>query len=70
MKEGGDDDDDYGGGGGGGDGDGDVGRGERGEVLLMGQGGAKGPPKGRREGDALVPMRSKGDGEVEWGGCD
>lgn len=43
---------------------------ERGEVLLMGPGGAKGPPKGRREGDALVPMRSKEDGEVEWGGCD
>lgn len=42
-------------------------RGERGEVPPRG---AKGPPKGRREGDALVPLRSKGAGEVERGGCD
>lgn len=46
------------------------GSGERGEVPPLGPGRAKDPPKGRRDGDALVLPRSKGDGEVEQGGCD
>lgn len=39
----------------------------RGRGAADGTGGSKGPPE--RE-DALVLPRSKGDGEVERGGCD
>lgn len=32
--------------------------------------GSSGPPKGRQEGDALVPPYSKEDREVKLRGCD